>query len=171
MPHSTFASQPALVKVAVGLTAYNSFAFFEELVIDRYGLWRYLPSYRFARLCPWDLGAVLVIAGALLAAALLRRGTKPAKGAEHPLWVKLAVGLMWTNALLLGLGILGRYGLWDPSFLPAVAIPALAIIAGVAAWVRRRPASMGTFRQQPFWVQISSALALGNLCLFLAFVA
>jgi hypothetical protein len=54
---------PLLVRIAVVLTFYNSFVLFEELVVDRRGLWRYLPLYKFGQFCIWDLGA---IAGILL---------------------------------------------------------------------------------------------------------
>jgi hypothetical protein len=43
MPEHRFSSQPTMVKIAVGLTIYNGFVFFEELAIDRYDLSRYLP--------------------------------------------------------------------------------------------------------------------------------
>ncbi len=49
---------PVLVRIAVALTFYNSFVLFEELVVDRQGLWRYLPLYKSGKLCIWDLAAV-----------------------------------------------------------------------------------------------------------------
>jgi hypothetical protein len=42
---------PGIVKAAVVLTLFNTWVLFEETVIDRYGLWEYLPYWRVARLC------------------------------------------------------------------------------------------------------------------------
>jgi hypothetical protein len=34
MDRPVFSHQPTLVKIAVGLTVYNAFVFFEELIVD-----------------------------------------------------------------------------------------------------------------------------------------
>jgi hypothetical protein len=52
---------PGILKVAVALTFFNTWVLFEETVIDRYGLWEYLPYYRYGRLCAWDIGAMVLI--------------------------------------------------------------------------------------------------------------
>lgn len=52
---------PRVVWVAVAVTFFNTWVLFEETVIDRYGLWEYLPYYRYGRLCAWDIGALLLI--------------------------------------------------------------------------------------------------------------
>jgi hypothetical protein len=57
----TFASVPGIVKAAVILTFFNTWVLFEETVVDRYGLWEYMPYYRVARLCSWDIGALALI--------------------------------------------------------------------------------------------------------------
>jgi hypothetical protein len=54
-------SQPPIVKAAVVLTFFNTWVLFEETVVDRYGLWEYMPYYRVARLCAWDIGALALI--------------------------------------------------------------------------------------------------------------
>ena len=51
-----------VLKFAVGLTFFNSFVLFEEFVVDRYGLWQYLPFYRVGDFCLWDATAIAVIA-------------------------------------------------------------------------------------------------------------
>lgn len=56
---------PVLVRIAVALTFLNSFVLFEELIVDRLGLWRYLPLYRLGKFCIWDLAAAC---GSLLVA-------------------------------------------------------------------------------------------------------
>jgi hypothetical protein len=40
------AELPLLAKVAIAATFYNTFVFFEELVIDRRGWYRYPPWYK-----------------------------------------------------------------------------------------------------------------------------
>jgi hypothetical protein len=52
---------PRIVKVATWFAFLNTWALFEELVVDRYGLWKFMPFYRVGRLCPWDLAATVVI--------------------------------------------------------------------------------------------------------------
>ena len=56
---------PGLVKVAVALTLFNSWVIFEETVVDRHGLWRYMPFYRVGDPCVWDLAAAILIATAV----------------------------------------------------------------------------------------------------------
>ena len=53
---------PTIIKIAVWLTFFNTWVLFEETIIDRYGLWEYLPYYRVARLCAWDIGAMVLLA-------------------------------------------------------------------------------------------------------------
>ena len=37
---------PGIVKTAVILTFFNTWVLFEETIVDRYGLWQYMPYYR-----------------------------------------------------------------------------------------------------------------------------
>ena len=55
------AGVPGIVKAAVIVTFFNTWVLFEETVVDRYGLWEYMPYYRVARLCAWDIGALALI--------------------------------------------------------------------------------------------------------------
>ena len=55
------AGLPGIVKAAVIVTFFNTWVLFEETVIDRYGLWQYMPYYRVAKLCAWDIGALALI--------------------------------------------------------------------------------------------------------------
>jgi len=54
-------AQLPTAKIAVGLCYFNSWVIFEEVVIDRSGLWQYLPLYVKARFCTWDLAAAGLI--------------------------------------------------------------------------------------------------------------
>jgi hypothetical protein len=62
MKQVSFAELPWTVRVVLGLAAFNLWWSFEEFVIDRFGVWRYLPDYKFGRLCVWDLTVALGIA-------------------------------------------------------------------------------------------------------------
>ncbi len=52
---------PGIVRFAVWLTFFNTWVLFEETVVDRYGLWEYMPYYRVGKLCSWDIGAMAVL--------------------------------------------------------------------------------------------------------------
>jgi hypothetical protein len=60
--------QPWIVKAAVIVTFFNTWVLFEETVIDRYGLWEYLPYYRVGKLCAWDIGGLALIGWVVLRA-------------------------------------------------------------------------------------------------------
>jgi hypothetical protein len=62
------AELPAVVKAAVVATFFNTWVLFEETIVDRHGLWQYMPYYRVARLCAWDIGAIALIAWLVLRA-------------------------------------------------------------------------------------------------------
>ena len=55
------ARTPGIVRFAVWLTFFNTWVLFEETVVDRYGLWEYMPYYRVGRLCSWDIGAMALL--------------------------------------------------------------------------------------------------------------
>jgi hypothetical protein len=61
-PQETEATKaPGIVRFAVWLTFLNTWALFEETVVDRTGLWQYMPYYRVAKFCSWDLGAMALV--------------------------------------------------------------------------------------------------------------
>ncbi len=57
----SFKQLPLVVKIAVGVVFYNAWWSIEEFVIDRHGLWKYMPYYRVANPCLWDLAVGLII--------------------------------------------------------------------------------------------------------------
>lgn len=61
MTTETVRSYPGVLRAAVVLTFFNTWVLFEETIIDRYGLWEYLPWYRVGKLCAWDVGALALI--------------------------------------------------------------------------------------------------------------
>ncbi len=52
---------PGLARFAIWLTFFNTWVLFEETVVDRYGLWKYMPYYRVGKLCSWDIGAMALL--------------------------------------------------------------------------------------------------------------
>ncbi len=68
-----FRQLPLAAKLAVGVVFYNAWWSIEEFAIDRHGLWKYMPYYRVANPCVWDLGITLFITFAIWRAS--RRGS------------------------------------------------------------------------------------------------
>jgi hypothetical protein len=66
MRRIAFGELPWIARVVLGLAAFNLWWSFEEFVIDRFGIWRVLPHYRFGRLCVWDLTVALLISATVL---------------------------------------------------------------------------------------------------------
>jgi hypothetical protein len=52
---------PGILKATVIVTFFNTWVLFEETIVDRYGLWEYMPYYRVGKLCSWDIGALALI--------------------------------------------------------------------------------------------------------------
>ena len=57
----SFKQMPLVVKIAVGVVFLNTWSLPEEFVIDRHGLWKYMPYYKVAEGCVWDLAVALII--------------------------------------------------------------------------------------------------------------
>ena len=86
MSKVTFKELPLSVKAAVFVSFSAAWVLFEELVIDRYGLSRFLPFYEFGRFCAWDALAFVVISGGLAWANLSPRSERapcPARRLLH----------------------------------------------------------------------------------------
>ncbi len=57
----SFRQLPLIAKIAVAVVFCNAWISFEEFVIDRHGLWKYMPYYRVGDPCVWDLVVGLII--------------------------------------------------------------------------------------------------------------
>jgi hypothetical protein len=68
---STTRRLPLIAKIAIAMTFVNAWVIFEETVVDRHGLWRYMPFYRVGLFCVWD-AAVLAVTLLLLLASIVR---------------------------------------------------------------------------------------------------
>jgi hypothetical protein len=75
-----FSRLPLLVRLAVGLSLSNTRVIFEEVVVDRTGLWALLPGYVRGRFCPWDLAALGAIWVPLLLGKRWRRASVTESG-------------------------------------------------------------------------------------------
>lgn len=64
---------PLWVRLASALAVLNTWVLIAEFVIDRYGLDRYLPLYRYGDICIWD---VVVLAAVAVAFAVQSRAPK-----------------------------------------------------------------------------------------------
>jgi hypothetical protein len=93
-----------IVKIAIALTAINTWILFEEIVVDRHGLWRYMPFYRVGLFCAWD-AAVLTVTLLLLLVnvAPFRRHRDPTSSPTLPLpmIVKIAIAMTFLNTLII----------------------------------------------------------------------
>lgn len=78
----SFQQLPLVVKIAVGVVFYNTWWSIEEFIIDRHGLWKYMPYYRVADPCVWDLAVALIIGFAIWRASR-RSSTRFLAGADR----------------------------------------------------------------------------------------
>lgn len=60
MERLSFRQLPLIIKVAVFLVFNNAWWSIEEFVINRNGLWQYMPFYRVDQGCIWDLTVALI---------------------------------------------------------------------------------------------------------------
>jgi hypothetical protein len=60
-----FRQLPLSIKIAVWVVFNNAWWSIEEFVIDRRGLSKYMPYYKVAAPCVWDLAVALVISLAI----------------------------------------------------------------------------------------------------------
>jgi hypothetical protein len=72
MERLIFKQLPLVIKVAVWIAFFNAWLSLEEFVINRQGLWKYMPFYNVADPCVWDLVVALIITVGLWRAS--RRG-------------------------------------------------------------------------------------------------
>src|SRR5437879_8486781 len=86
MKTSTTLRLPLIAKIAIAMTFINTWVIFEETVVDRHGLWRYMPFYRVGSFCVWD-AAVLAVTLLLLlvSVAPLRRRSGPTLSTTLPI--------------------------------------------------------------------------------------
>lgn len=74
MQNLTFRQLPWVVRIAVGVAFLNLWVNIEGLVIDRYGIWKYMPYYKVGDACVWDLTVTIIIAFAIWRASRQSEG-------------------------------------------------------------------------------------------------
>jgi len=104
---------PLIAKIAIAVTSVNTWIIFEETVVARPGLWRYMPYYRVGLFCAWDVSVLAVTLLLLLVSIVpLRRRGGPTLATTPPLpligkiavamrFIKTAVSaFVWPGVLL-----------------------------------------------------------------------
>jgi hypothetical protein len=95
---------PLIAKIAIAMTFINTWVIFEETVVDRHGLWRYMPFYRVGLFCVWD-AAVLAVTLLLLlvSVAPFRHRSDPTLSTTPPLplIVKIAIAVTFLHTLVI----------------------------------------------------------------------
>jgi len=94
-------------KIAIAMTFINTWVIFEETVVDRHGLWRYMPFYRVGLFCVWDAAVLAVtLLVLLISVAPLHRRSGPTLSATPrlPLIAKIAIAMTFLNTLVILFG-------------------------------------------------------------------
>ena len=65
MEKVTFRQLPTIAKVSVGIAYLVGWAALEKVVIEPTGLWHYMPFYRVAGFCVYDLTVGVIVVGGL----------------------------------------------------------------------------------------------------------
>jgi hypothetical protein len=99
---STTRRLPLIAKIAIAMTFINTWILFEETIVDRHGLWRYMPYYRVGLFCVWD-AAVLAVTLLLLlvSVAPFRRRSGPTLSTTLPLIAKVAIAMTFLITLVI----------------------------------------------------------------------
>ena len=104
MKTSTTLPLPLIAKIAIAMTFINTWVIFEETVVDRDGLWRYMPYYRVGLFCVWD-AAVLAVTLLLLLASVLSfprcSGPTLSTTLSLPLLAKIAIAMTFLTTLVI----------------------------------------------------------------------
>lgn len=100
---STTRQLPLIAKIAIAVTFINAWVIFEETIVDRHGLWRYMPHYRVGLFCVWD-AAVFAVTLLLLLVSVVpfryRAGPTPS-ATPLPLIAKVAIAMTFLVTLLI----------------------------------------------------------------------
>jgi hypothetical protein len=97
MKTSTTPPLSLIAKIAIAMMFINTWVIFEETIVDRHGLWRYMPFYRVGLFCVWD-AAVLAVTLLLLLVSIapLRRRSGPTLSTTPPLPLIATIAIAMT---------------------------------------------------------------------------
>src|SRR5436853_7897696 len=95
MKTSTTPHLPLIAKIAIAMTVLNTWVIFEETIVDRHGLWRYMPFYRVGLFCVWDavVFAITLLFLLVSVARSRRRDGMPSTTRPLPLIAKIAIAM------------------------------------------------------------------------------
>ena len=83
------------------MTFINAWVIFEETVVDRHGLWRYMPYYRVGLFCAWDAAVLAVTLLLLLVSVARSRRSGPAQSTTPPLSLIAKIAITMTFLITL----------------------------------------------------------------------
>ena len=89
------------------MTFINTWVIFEETIVDRHGLWRYMPFYRVGLFCVWDAAVFAVTLLVLLISVRLfhhRDSTTLSTTPPLPIIGKIAIAMTFLNTLVILFG-------------------------------------------------------------------
>jgi len=105
MNKTTTPRLPLIAKIAIAMTFINTWVIFEETIVDRHGLWRYMPYYRVGLFCAWDASVLAVTLLLLIVSvAPLRRRRGPTllpTTLPLRLLAKIAIAITFLNTLVI----------------------------------------------------------------------
>ena len=104
MKKSTTPPLPLIAKIAIAMTFINTWVIFEETIVDRHGLWRYMPYYRVGLFCAWDaavLALTLLLLFVSVARSRRRNGPTLSTTLPLPLIVKIAIAMTFLTTLVI----------------------------------------------------------------------
>jgi hypothetical protein len=92
MKKSTTRRLPLIAKIGIAMTFINTWVLFEETIVDRHGLWRYMPYYRVGLFCIWD-AAVLAVTLLLLLVSVAQSRHHSSPTSPLPVIGKIAIAI------------------------------------------------------------------------------
>ena len=95
---------PLIAKIAIAMTFLNTWVIFEETIVDRHGLWRYMPYYRVGLFCVWDasvLAVTLLLLLVSVARSRRRNGPTLSTTLSLPLIAKIGIAMTFLNTLVI----------------------------------------------------------------------
>ena len=93
---STTRRLPLIAKIAIAMTFINAWVIFEETIVDRHGLWRYMPYYRVGLFCVWDAAVFAITLLLLLVSVAPFRHRRGPTLSTAPLSLIAKVGIAMT---------------------------------------------------------------------------
>ena len=100
---STTRRLPLIARIAIAMTFINAWVIFEETIVDRHGLWRYMPYYRVGLFCVWDAAvfAITLLFLLLSVAPFRHHSGRTLSTAPLPLIAKVAIAMTFLITLVI----------------------------------------------------------------------